>query len=43
MYASSICVYGDNVYFVNYYLGGTLGDSYLYSVSINGGEATKIA
>ena len=43
MYASSICVYDDNVYFVNYYLGGTLGDSYLYSVSINGGEVTKIA
>ena len=42
-YASSLCLVGDSVYFINYYLGGTLGDSRLYSVSINGGTVEKIA
>lgn len=41
-YASSICLCENEVYFINYYLGGTLGDSYLYSVSINGGETIQI-
>lgn len=43
MYVSSICLIGEEVYFVNYYLGGTLGDSHLYKVSTNGGESSKIA
>ena len=43
MYASAICLCGNNVYYINYYLGGTLGDSRLYSVSIDGGESTQVA
>ena len=43
MYASSICIHGEKMYFINYYLGGTLGDSHLYSVSVNGGEVNLIA
>ena len=41
-YPSSICLFQDNIYFVNYYLIGTLGDSYLYSVSLKDGKTTKI-
>ena len=43
MYASSICLLDNEIYFINYYLGGLQGDSYLYSVSINGGDCNKIA
>lgn len=43
MYVSTICVVENKVYYINYYLGGALGDSHLYSVSTNGGESIKIA
>ncbi len=33
-YVSSICKNENEIYFINYYLGGKLGDSNLYSVSI---------
>jgi len=41
-YPSSICLFQDNIYYVNYYLIGTMGDSYLYSVSLKDGKTTKI-
>ncbi len=43
VYASAGCVCGDKIYYVNYNLGGTLGDSHLYCVSINGGAPELIA
>lgn len=43
MYVSSICKYENEIYFINYYLGGTLGDSYLYSVSLLNNQIKQIS
>jgi hypothetical protein len=45
-YASALAVVGSNIYFLNYYLGGALGDSHTYSLSTSaslGTAPTKIA
>ena len=43
VYSSSGCICGNKIYYVNYNLGGTLGDSHLYCVSISGGDPELIA
>jgi hypothetical protein len=35
-------VVGENIYFVNYQLGGTLGDSHLYKLAISNTTLTKL-
>ncbi|MBQ7924045.1 MAG: DUF5050 domain-containing protein [Clostridia bacterium] len=41
-FVSSMSIVGDNIYFVNYALGGVGGDSHLYAYSISGRTATKV-
>lgn len=43
MYVSEICVVGNKVYYINYYLGGTLGDSHLYEIGTDGSDVKKVA
>ena len=42
-FVKEMTIIGNNIYFLNYALGGTLGDSHTYMVSINGGQPSKIA
>ena len=42
-YLSSVTVAGNDVYFVNYAVGGVGGDSHLYKLSLTNNTITKIA
>lgn len=42
-YPSAITVVGGDIYFINYQLGGTLGDSHLYKLTISNATLTKLA
>ena len=42
-FVSSFSVAGDDIYFINYALGGVGGDSYLYKFSTKNNAVTKIA
>ena len=41
-YPSEMVVLGNDIYFVNYALGGIAGDSHLYKVNMTSGQVTKI-